>query len=97
MDDIGLSNRDAFREFVSDHSGPLRIVCGHIHSMMVMDVGGHVAISAPSPCSTFAYDQRAEAPVGFMGIEDGCLLHNWDSGFRTIRIGPDTGSGPFPF
>jgi Icc protein len=35
--------------------------------------------------------------VGFMAIEDGCLLHTWDGGFQTIRIGPDAGPGPFPF
>jgi 3',5'-cyclic AMP phosphodiesterase CpdA len=97
MDDIGLTNRAAFRDIVSDHTGPLRIICGHIHSMMVTDVGGHIAISAPSPCSTFAYDRRPDAPVGFMTLEDGCLLHTWNGFFQTIRIGPDAGSGPFPF
>jgi Icc protein len=96
MDDIGLTNRDAFRDIISDHTGPLRIVCGHIHSMMVTDVGGQIAISAPSPCSTFTYDRRADAPVGFMALEDGCLLHTWNAGFKTIRIGPDAGPGPFP-
>lgn len=97
MDDIGLTNRDAFRDIVADHTGPLRIVCGHIHSMMVTDVGGHIAISAPSPCSTFGYDLRADAPVGFNTLKDGCLLHTWDAVFQTIRIGPDAGAGPFPF
>jgi Icc protein len=97
MDDIGLTNRDAFRGIVADHTGPLRIVCGHIHSMMVTDVGGHIAISAPSPCSTFSYDLRADAPVGFNTLEDGFLLHTWNAGFQTIRIGPDAGAGPYPF
>ena len=97
MDDIGLTNRDAFRDVVFGHMGQLRIICGHIHSMMVMDVAGHIAISAPSPCSTFTYDRRADAPVGFMALEDGCLLHTWDVGFQTTRIGPDAGPGPFPF
>ena len=97
LDDIGLTNRDAFCELLADHAGPLRIICGHIHSMTVADVGGHVAISAPSPCSTFAYDRRADAPVGFMSLEDGCLLHKWEAGFHSIRIGPNAGPGPFPF
>jgi 3',5'-cyclic AMP phosphodiesterase CpdA len=97
MDNIGLTNQDAIRDVVSDHTGPLRMVCGHIHSMMVMDVGGHIAISASSPCSTFPYDRRGDAPMGFTTLEDGCLLHTWDAGFQTIRIGPDAGPGPFPF
>lgn len=97
MDDIGLTNREAFKEVVAGYSGTLRIVCGHIHSMMVMDIAGHPAISAPSPCSTFAYDCRPDAFVGYMAQEDGCLLHRWNDGFQTIRIGPVAGSGPFPF
>lgn len=97
MDRIGLTNRHALREIVSGYPGALRMVCGHIHNMMIADLAGHVAISAPSPCSTFAYDRRPDAPVGFMAQEDGCLLHRWEDGFETIRIGPLAGSGPFPF
>lgn len=97
MDKIGLTNRDDFRDVVAGYTGALRIVCGHIHSMMVADIAGHVAISAPSPCSTFAYDRSADAPAGFFTQEDGCVLHRWDAGFKTIRIGPVAGSGPFPF
>tara|TARA_R110002072_G_scaffold1114_3_gene9305 strand:+ start:446 stop:1237 length:792 start_codon:yes stop_codon:yes gene_type:complete len=97
MDTIGLTNCDSLSTVISGHKGPLRIVCGHIHSMMVSDFAGHIAISAPSPCSTVALDLRADAPVGFMTLEDGCLLHRWDAGFQTIRIGPVAGTGPFPF
>jgi hypothetical protein len=25
------------------------------------------------------------------------LLHRWNDGFKTVRIGPTCGSGPFPF
>ncbi|WP_108839281.1 phosphodiesterase [Tateyamaria sp. Alg231-49] len=97
MDDIGLTNRDALGEVLTDYRGALRLVCGHIHSMIVSDVAGHIALSAPSPCSTFAHDRRPDAPVGYMTQEDGCLLHRWDSGFQSIRIGPVAGTGPFPF
>lgn len=97
MDAIGLRNRQALRDVVAGHSGALRMLCGHIHSMMVTDVAGHIAISGPAPCSTFAYDRRPDAPVGYMTQEDGCLLHRWNDGFQTIRIGPTAGSGPFPF
>lgn len=97
MDDIGLTNHDAFRDIIADYKGRLRMVCGHIHSMMAADVAGHVALSAPSPCSTFAYDRRHDAPVGYHTVEDGCLLHRWSDGFQSIRIGPISGSGPYPF
>ncbi len=97
MDDIGLINREALRGIIAQHKSPLRLVCGHIHNMMIADVAGHIALSAPSPGSAFAYDRRMEAPVGFHIREDGCLLHRWNDGFQSIRIGPVAGSGPFPF
>ena len=97
MDDIGLTNRAEFYETIANYQGKLRVVCGHIHSMMVVDCAGHIAISAPSPCSTFAYDLRTDAPVGFMTQEDGFLVHKWDAGFQSVRIGMVAGAGPFPF
>lgn len=97
MDKIGLTNPQALRDVLIGFDGTLRIVCGHIHSMIVSDVAGHLAISAPSPASTFAYDLRVDAPVGYTTQEDGCLLHRWNAGFQSIRIGPVAGSGPFPF
>lgn len=97
MDTIGLNNAHDLRDAVTGYKGELRIVCGHIHSMIVTEVGGHIAISAPSPCSTFAYDRRVDAPVGFMELDDGSLLHRWDAGFQSVRIGPVTGAGPYPF
>ncbi|MBE0414522.1 phosphodiesterase [Yoonia sp.] len=97
MDAIGLTNRAAFRDVVAAYGGALRIVCGHIHTMMVAEIAGHIALSAPAPCSTFAYDRRANAPVGYFTQEDGCLLHRWEGEFQSIRIGPAAGSGPFPF
>ena len=97
MDDIGLTDRPALHAILAGYRGQLRIACGHIHNTIAADVAGHIAISCPSPCSTFAYDRRPDAPVGYMTQEDGCLLHRWDEGFQTIRIGPETGGGPFPF
>ena len=97
MDAIGLTNAQQLRDAVAGYKGELRMVCGHIHSMMVHNVGGHTAISAPSPCSTFAFDHRTDAPVGYLIQDDGCVLHRWDAGFQSIRIGPEAGSGPFPF
>jgi 3',5'-cyclic AMP phosphodiesterase CpdA len=97
MDSIGLTNRTALRDILAGYSNSLRIVCGHIQNMIAGDLAGHIAISAPSPYSTFAYDRRIGAPVGFMVQEDGFLLHRWDGGFQSIRIGPEAGSGPFAF
>ena len=97
MDDIGLTNTADLCAILSAHTGPLRILCGHIHTLMVTDVAGHIALSAPSPGSSFAYDLRSDAPQGYLDLQDGCLLHRWENGFQSIRIGPVAGTGPFPF
>ena len=97
MDAIGLSNVGAFLRTIAGYKGELRLLCGHIHSMMIVQVAGRTAISSPSPCSTFAFDCSSDAPRGFMTQEDGFLIHRWNAGFQTIRIGPEAGSGPFPF
>ena len=97
IDRIGLSNTTALADILSHAQGEIRIICGHIHCMVVNCVAGHVAVSSPSPCSGFEWDMRRDAPVGFYDQQDGCLLHRWQDGFQSVRIGPAAGSGPHPF
>ncbi len=96
MDAIGLVNADESAKAIAAATAEVRVVCGHIHSLAINGVGGQVAISAPSTCSSFELDLRAGAPVGFYDRPDGCLLHRWSSGFSTHVIGARTGAGPFP-
>ena len=86
MDEINLTNKDAFHDAVASYSGEIRIVCGHIHCTMIRTVVGQVAISAPAPGNSFAFDRPVDAPENFQTREDGCLLHRWDGGFQTIHI-----------
>ena len=97
MDDIGLADPETLEAILAAYPGELRLTCGHIHSMMVTTFAGKIAVSSPSPCSSFAYDLRAGAPVGFMDEEDGFLIHRWYGGFQTIRVGLHAAPGPFPF
>lgn len=97
LDDIGLAGTDALARILLEHSGEVHLVCGHIHSTMVASIGGKIAISSPSPCSSFAFDARPEAAAGFCDQGDGCLLHRWRGGFQTVRIGQMSGDGPFAF
>lgn len=98
MDDIGLKNMDAFEGRLQDaRCKEIRVVCGHIHSMTVTSIAGHIAVSAPSPCSGFELDFRSDATVGFYDREDGCLLPRCSRGLQTVRIGLKVGTGPFPF
>ncbi|MFK7940899.1 MAG: phosphodiesterase [Roseovarius sp.] len=97
MDRIGLAGRDALTTLLQDFDTDIRVVCGHIHTTMVASVGGKIALSCPSPCSSFEFDLTPDAPVGFMDHGDGAMVHRWQDGFQSIRIPIDTGSGPFPF
>ncbi|MFX0546201.1 phosphodiesterase [Roseovarius sp. S1116L3] len=97
MDRIGLSGIDGLERVLAATRSEVRIVCGHIHSTMIASVAGKVALSAPSPCSSFAFDARAEAPVGYHICEDGMLLHTWHGTFRSVRIPMKGGTGPFSF
>jgi hypothetical protein len=65
--------------------------------MMTVALPPHIALSAPAPCSHFALDRRASAPVGYHIDEGGCLLHRWDGRFSTVHIPAEPGPGPFPF
>jgi len=97
MDAIGLNNAGELADILAATHSTVRVVCGHIHSMMVAEVAGQVVVSSPSPCSNFELDLRATAPTGYYDRDDGCLLHRWSNGFQTVRIGPVAGTGPHPF
>mgnify|MGYP000294606230 CR=1 FL=1 len=97
LDQIRLTNHKAFEDVLAQASGPLRIVCGHIHNSMTVDFAGHIVISGPSTCSSFAFDRSMDATAGYMIKEEGCLLHRWQNGFQSLRVGSTQGLGPFLF
>ncbi len=97
MDAIGLSNSNALAAILQRAERDVRLVCGHIHHLQFATVGGCPALSAPAVCSTFDIDFRADAPAGFLDSPGGFLLHDWETGFRTLAVPPTTGPGPYPF
>ncbi|AXI53358.1 3',5'-cyclic adenosine monophosphate phosphodiesterase CpdA (plasmid) [Pseudoseohaeicola sp. NH-UV-7] len=97
MDALGLQAHKPLAKLLQGFNADIRIICGHIHSTMIATIGGKTALSSPSPSSCFAYDTTPDAPVGFMDQEDGFMLHNWQNGFRSIRIPIEAGLGPNPF
>lgn len=66
MDAIGLDNAEALEGILRRHDGPLWVLSGHVHGVYHCMLGGHPVVTAPSTCSAFVFDQREEAPVGFM-------------------------------
>ena len=98
MDSLGLRNGgQQLKKILSSFIGDLIVVCGHIHRNISTQIGGHAVITAPSVCSSFLYNIHNDAPVGFLKQEGGVLLHRWLDGFKTIRIEPTRGDGPFAF
>ncbi len=98
MDDIGLVGIDALEATLRVSPNPTRIICGHVHSTIVANVGGTTAMSSAALCSTFTTDFRPVAPVGFTTQPGGYMVHVLEDGdFRSTAISLAAGDGPFAF
>jgi 3',5'-cyclic AMP phosphodiesterase CpdA len=97
MDDIGLEGLGALVDVLEKADCDAQIICGHVHNMIIGSVGNTVAISAPSPVSSFPIDYRPDAPAGFMARSGGYMLHEWKGRFRSSLIDTSPADGPFPF
>ncbi len=97
MDQIGLGDAGSLAEILGDAKVETRIICGHVHNMIVGMVGNTIAISAPSTASTFPADYRDDAPVGFTTNIGGYMLHEFSNGFRSTSIDLACRTGPHPF
>lgn len=97
MDDIGLKGARLLQGALENARPKVRIICGHVHNMMVGCIGNTVAISAPSPASSFPVDYRPNAPAGFVTRPGGYMLHEWHGAFRSTEINLCEADGPFPF
>jgi len=98
MDSIGLyRGTEQLSEILAEYKGEVLVLCGHIHRNISTQLAGHTVISAPSVCSSFLFNTHHDAPIGFLKQEGGALLHQWADGFKSIRIDPVRGDGPFAF
>ena len=97
MDQIGLTDTGPLADILNAAPNEIRIICGHVHSTIISNIGNTVAISAAATCSAFPTDYRIDAPVGFNKTPRGYSLHNWDQGFRTTCMTLAKSSGPNPF
>ncbi len=97
MDNIGLENTEELAGAIPANCGPVTFVSGHVHGIYLGLIGAHRVVTAPSLCSAFALDRRADAPVGFL---------TGPTGYALLDTGPDDswtaqplfmGDGPFDF
>jgi len=97
MDAISLKGSDAFAELLQSVPNDIRIICGHLHTMVVGSVGNRVAISSPATCSSFDVDYRTDAPVGYTTKPGGYMIHDWSMGFRSTCVPLIPGNDIYPF
>lgn len=97
MDEIGLAGIDRLKDVLARSAADIRIVCGHLHLAATGSVGRVPAMVGPSTCSTFRFDVRDDAPVGFFKGGGDFLVHDWIEGHRSMHVPAALGEGPFPF
>jgi len=97
MDNIGLENTHDLAAAMPANCAPVIFVAGHVHGVYLGRIGAHRVVTAPSLCSAFALDRRANARVGFL---------TGPTGYALLDTGPDDswtaqplfmGDGPFDF
>ncbi|WP_420392872.1 phosphodiesterase [Acuticoccus sp.] len=66
MDDIGLTDRDAFAAVLARHRNVVRIVCGHVHRTIVGDVAGVPTMAIPGVAHQVMLALEEGAPVGLV-------------------------------
>lgn len=97
MDSIGLANKSALAEVLARSPADIRLVCGHLHAAITGQISRFPALVGPSPCSTFQFDLRTDAPIGFFDSSGGFMVHQWDGVFLSAHIPAEIGLGPYKF
>lgn len=97
MDRIGLAGKVQLADLLSRSPADIRIVCGHLHLAATGQISRFPALVGPSPCSSFQFDLRRDAPIGFFTGSGGFMIHEWDGVFRSVHIAAGMGPGPFQF
>lgn len=97
MDVIGLRNAAALAAAVVGHQAELRIVCGHVHRHMTGMCGGWPVVIGPAVAHMIEADYRPDSPAAFTLEPGGCLIHEWDRGFRSTHVFAGEAPGPYPF
>jgi 3',5'-cyclic AMP phosphodiesterase CpdA len=97
MDAIGLGNLSALEQSLTAAPKDTLILSGHVHGVHHGRIAGCSIITAPSTCSYFALNRRADAPVGFHSGATGYAVLETGKNplWSAIPLGPI--QGPFAF
>jgi 3',5'-cyclic AMP phosphodiesterase CpdA len=98
MDALGLTGREAFATILARHPQVQAVLCGHLHRHIHTRVGGHSAMTAPSPAHQVVLDLDPLGPSQFCMEPPGYLLHRWlDGQFLSHSVVLGEHEGPYPF
>jgi Icc protein len=98
MDAQGLEGREAYAATVRSHPQIVATLCGHLHRVILAQVGGRPALTAPSPAHQVELGLDPDAPSAFRMEPPAFMLHRW-TGHHLVSHQAFIGNhaGPFPF
>ena len=97
MDAIGLENTQSLKAAIGGLAHDIILIAGHVHGVHHGRLGHHRVAIAPSICSGFALDRRADATVGFLSGPTGFAVIDTGPGGVWSAVPLDPFDGPFPF
>ena len=77
MDEKGLEGREAYTALIDRHPQVVASLCGHLHRVIVAQVGGRPAMTVPSPAHQVALGLEPDAPSSFRLEPPAFMLHRW--------------------
>jgi 3',5'-cyclic AMP phosphodiesterase CpdA len=80
LDSYRLMNAAAAEEIIAAHDNIERVLCGHVHRLMLRRLGRTIAMACPSTASQIALRLAPEAQGASVMEPPGCLLHHWQGG-----------------
>ena len=94
MDGITLKDADAFAAVVARHSNVLRIACGHVHRVIVGEVGGVPAMAIPGVAHQVELALDTESPARLVMEPPAYGIHLVDGDSAVSHIGYVDDFGP---
>lgn len=98
MDEKGLEGREAYAALIERHPQVVASLCGHLHRVIVAQVGGRPAMTVPSPAHQVELGLEPGAPSAFRMEPPAFMLHRW-TGSHLVSHQAFIGryEGPYPF
>ena len=85
MDGSRLDNADDLAAVLRRHDNAALVAAGHIHRMIINEVGGVPAVISPGVAHQVVLGLHPESPTSWICEPPACLLHYWmqETGFVT--------------